>query len=52
MDVSEDFFVPVYHSLLTTKNNDIVHYNNEISAKAESLLKLMILMVLNLLSPW
>ena len=53
IDVFEDFSVPVCHSLLTIKkNNDIVDYNNEISAKAESLFKLMILMVLNLLSPW
>ena len=31
----------LYHSLLTMKeNNDIVYYNNETSAKAESLFKL------------
>ena len=42
MDVFEDLFVPVYHSWLTMKeNNDIVHYNNETSAKAESLFKLI-----------
>ena len=40
MDVFEDLFVPVYHSLLTMKEN-IVHYNNETSAKAESLFKLI-----------
>ena len=41
MDVFEDLFVPVYHFLFTMKeNNDIVHYNNETSAKAESLFKL------------
>ena len=35
MDVFEDVFVPVYHSLLTMKeNNDIVY--NKSSAKAES----------------
>ena len=34
--------MPVYHSWLTMKeNNDIVHYNNETSAKAESLFKLI-----------
>ena len=34
--------MPVYHSLVTVKeNNDIVHYNNESSAKAESLFKLI-----------
>ena len=42
INVFEGLFVPVYHSLLTLKeNNDIVHYNNETSAKAESLLKLI-----------
>ena len=42
MDVFEDLLVPVYHPLLTMKeNNDIVHYNNKTSAKAESLLKLI-----------
>ena len=42
MDVFEDLFVPVYHSWLTMKeNNDIVHYNNETSATAESLFKLI-----------
>ena len=42
MDVFEDLLVPVYHSLLTMKeDNDIVHYNNETSAKAESLFKLI-----------
>ena len=41
IDVFKDRFVPVYHSLLTMKeNNDIVYYNNETSAKAESLFKL------------
>ena len=42
MDVFEEFFVPVYYSLLVVKeNNDTVHYNNETSAKAESLFKLV-----------
>ena len=42
MDVFEDLFVLVYHSLLTMKeSNDIVHYNNKTSAKAESLFKLI-----------
>ena len=42
INVFEGLFVPVYHSLLTLKeNNDIVHYNNETSAKAESLFKLI-----------
>ena len=42
IDVFKDRFVPVYHSLVTVKeNNDIVHYNNESSAKAESLFKLI-----------
>ena len=37
MDVFQELFVPVYHFLLTVKeNNDIFHYNNETSAKAES----------------
>ena len=41
MDVFEEL-VPVYYSLLVMKeNNDTVHYNNEISAKAESLFKLV-----------
>ena len=41
MDAFEDLFVPVYHSLIIMKeNNDIVHYNNETSPKAESLFKL------------
>ena len=36
MDVFQELFVPVYHFLLTVKeNNDIFHYNNETSAKAE-----------------
>ena len=40
MDVFEELFVPVYYSLLVMKeNNDTVHYNNETSAKAESLFK-------------
>ena len=42
MNVFEDVFVFVYHSLLTTnENNDIIHYNNETSAKAEFLFKLI-----------
>ena len=42
MDVFEELFVPVYYSLLVMKeNNDTVHYNNETSAKAESLFKLV-----------
>ena len=41
MDVFEEL-VPVYYSLLVMKeNNDTVHYNNETSAKAESLFKLV-----------
>ena len=32
--------MPVYYSLLVMKeNNDIVHYNNEVSTKAEPFLK-------------
>ena len=42
MNVFEEFFVPVCYSLLVTKeNNDAVHYNNETSAKAESLFKVV-----------
>ena len=42
IDVFEELFVPVYYSLLVMKeNNDTVHYNNETSAKAESLFKLV-----------
>ena len=42
MDIFEEPFVPVYYSLLVMKeNNDTVHYNNETSAKTESLLKLV-----------
>ena len=42
MDLFEEFLVPVYYSLLVMKeNNDTVHYNNETSAKAESLFKLV-----------
>ena len=42
MDVFEELFVPVYYSLLVIKeNNDTVHYNNETSAKTESLFKLV-----------
>ena len=42
MDVSEELFVPVYYSLLVMKeNNDAVHYNNETSAKAKPLFKLL-----------
>ena len=42
MDVFEELFVPVYYSLLVMKeNNDTVHYNNETSAKAGSLFKLV-----------
>ena len=42
MDIFERIFVPVYYSLLVMKeNNDNVHYNNEISAKADSLFKLI-----------
>ena len=42
MEIFEDLFAPVYHSLLTIKeNNDILHYNNETSAKVESLFKLI-----------
>ena len=42
MDIFEDLFAPAYHSLLTIKeNNDILHYNNETSAKVESLFKLI-----------
>ena len=42
IDVFEDLFVPANHSLLTMKeNNDIIHYNNETSVKAESLFKLI-----------
>ena len=42
MNVFEDVFVPAYDYLLTMKeNNDIVHYNNETSAKAEFLFKLI-----------
>ena len=38
--IFEEFFVPVYYSLLVMKeNNDIVHYNNEVSTKAEPFLK-------------
>ena len=41
MDIFEELFVPVYYALLVMKeNNDTVHYNNETSAKAESLFKL------------
>ena len=40
-DAFDDLFMPVYLSLLPIKeNNDIVYYNNETSAKAESLFKL------------
>ena len=42
MDVFEEVFLPVYHSLLTMKeNDDIIHYNNEGSAKEGSLFKLI-----------
>ena len=43
MNVFEDLFVPVYHSVLTikVKENNIVHYNNETSAKAEPLFKVI-----------
>ena len=42
MDVSEELFVPVYYSLLIMKkNNDTAHNNNETSAKAEPLFKLV-----------
>ena len=42
IDIFEDLFVPANHSLLTMKeNNDIIHYNNETSVKAESLIKLI-----------
>ena len=42
MDVFEELFVPVYHSLLVIKeNNDTVHYNNQTSSKAGSLFKLV-----------
>ena len=42
MDIFERIFVPVYYSLLVMKeNNDNVHYNNETSAKADSLFKLI-----------
>ena len=42
MDVFKELFVPVYYSLLVMKkNNDTVHYNNENSAKADSLFKLV-----------
>ena len=42
MNVFEDVFVFVYHSLLTTKeNNDIIHYNNKTSDKAEFLFKVI-----------
>ena len=42
MDVFKEPFVPVYYSLLVMKkNNDTVHYNNETSAKADSLFKLV-----------
>ena len=51
MKVFEDLFVPVYHSLLTIKdNNDIVHYDDETSAKASLYSNLS--MILNLSSPW
>ena len=51
MKVFEDLFVPVYHSLLTIKdNNDIVHYDDETSAKAS--LHSNLSMILNLSSPW
>ena len=42
MNVFGEFFVPVYYSLLLMKkNNDIVHYNNKTSAKADPLFKLV-----------
>ena len=42
IDVFEDLFVPANLSLLTMKeSNDIIHYNNETSVKAESLIKLI-----------
>ena len=42
MGVFEVLFVPVYHSFLTMKeNNNIVHYHDETSAKAESLFKVI-----------
>ena len=42
MDIFERIFVPVYYSLLVMKeNNDNVHCNNETSAKADSLFKLI-----------
>ena len=42
MNVFEDVFVFVYHSLLTAKeNNDIIHYNNKTSDKAEFLFKVI-----------
>ena len=42
MDVSEELFVPVHHSLFTLKeNNKLVYYNHKTSAKAESLFKLI-----------
>ena len=42
VDVLEELFVPVYYALLVMKeNNDTVLYNNETSAKAEWLLKLV-----------
>ena len=51
MKVFEDLFVPVYHSLLTIKDNsDIVHYDDETSAKASLYSNLS--MILNLSSPW
>ena len=41
MDIFEKPFIPTYYALLVMKNNnDTVHYNNETSAKAESLFKL------------
>ena len=44
MDVFEEFFVPVYYSLLVMKEiNDTVHYNNDTSAKENFLNLLMIL---------
>ena len=42
MDVFEELFAPVYYSLLAMKENIVtVHYNNETSAKADSLFKLV-----------
>ena len=41
MDVFKELFVPVYYSLLVMKKNDTVDYNNETSAKADSLFKLV-----------